>query len=82
MSKCPLCGSELIKNLPEARQKGYAIPILSCGGCAYNIAQLPIHNEEFSSSEAITAFEKLEELNAKILEKTALHDTIKNLADR
>ena len=82
MSKCPLCGGKLRKNLIELRIPGTTLPELFCEDCDYDVVALVIESKELRSVQAKSAFESLEELNDELLEKTELHDTIKNLADR
>ena len=82
MSKCPLCGGKLRKNLIDLRIPGTSLPELFCEDCDYDIVALVIESKEMRSLQAQNAFESLEELNDELLEKTELHDTIKNLADR
>ena len=82
MSKCPLCGGKLRKNLIELRIPGTTLPELFCEDCDYDVVALVIESKELRSVQAKSAFESLEELNDKLLEKTELHDTIKSLADR
>ena len=82
MSKCPLCGGKLRKNLIELRIPGTTLPELFCEDCDYDIVGLVIESKELRSVQAKSAFESLEELNDKLLEKTNFYDTIKNLADR
>ena len=82
MSKCPLCGGKLQRNLIDLRIAGTSLPEIYCENCDYDIVAYSIESKEMRSIQAQNAFEVLEELNANILEKTSLHDTIKNLADR
>ena len=82
MSKCPLCGGKLQRNLIDLRIAGTSLPEIYCENCDYDIVAYSIESKEMRSIQAQNAFEALEELNANILEKTSLHDTIKNLADR
>ena len=82
MSKCPLCGSKLQRNLIDLRIAGTSLPEIYCENCGYDIVAYSIESKEMRSIQAQNAFEDLENLNAEILEKTSLYDTIKNLADR
>ena len=82
MSKCPLCGGKLRKNLIALRTPGTSRPELFCEDCDYDIVGLVIESKELMSVQAKSAFESLESLNQKLLEKTELHDTIKNLVNR
>ena len=82
MSKCPLCGSKLQRNLIDLRIAGTTLPELFCEECDYDVVALVIESKELRSVQAKSAFESLEELNNKLLEKTELYDTIKNLVDR
>ena len=82
MSKCPLCGGKLRKNLIDLRIPGTSLPELFCEDCDYDVVALVIESKELRSVQAKSAFESLESLNQKLLEKTELHDTIKNLVNR
>ena len=82
MSKCPLCGSKLQRNLIDLRIAGNSLPEIYCENCDYDIVAYSIESKEMRSLQAQNAFDLLESLNQKLLEKTELHDTIKNLADR
>ena len=82
MSKCPLCGSKLQRNLIDLRIAGTSLPEIYCENCGYDIVAYSIESKEMRSLQAQNAFDLLESLNQKLLEKTELHDTIKNLADR
>ena len=82
MSKCPLCGSKLQRNLIDLRIAGTSLPEIYCENCDYDLITQHIESEEMGSIQAQNAFDLLESLNQKLLEKTELHDTIKNLADR
>lgn len=82
MSKCPLCGSKLQRNLIDLRIAGTSLPEIYCENCDYDIVAYSIESKERRSLQAQNAFDLLESLNQKLLEKTELHDTIKNLADR
>ena len=82
MSKCPLCGSKLRRHLIDLRIAETSLPEIYCENCEYNIITYSIESKEMSSIQAQNAFESLEELNDKLLEKTSFYDTIKNLADR
>ena len=82
MSKCPLCGEELIYTLLPAREHGTSYPELFCSECDYEIVGEKIEAYDILSDESKAAFYKLKAINERILEKTSLHDTIKNLADR
>lgn len=82
MSKCPLCGSKLQRNLIDLCIAGTSLPEIYCENCDYDIVAYSIESKEMRSLQAQNAFDLLESLNQKLLEKTELHDTIKNLADR
>ena len=82
MSKCPLCGSKLQRNLIDLGIAGTSLPEIYCENCDYDIVAYSIESKEMRSLQAQNAFDLLESLNQKLLEKTELHDTIKNLADR
>lgn len=82
MSKCPLCGGKLRKNLIELRIPGTTLPELYCEDCDYDVVAFVIESKELGSVQAKSAFESLEELNDKLLEKTKFYDTIKNLVNR
>lgn len=82
MSKCPLCGGELRKDLIDLRIPGTTLPELYCGDCDYDVVAFAIESKELGSVQAKSAFESLEELNNKLLEKTNFYDTIKNLVNR
>ena len=82
MSKCPLCGSKLQRSLIDLRIAGTSLPEIYCENCDYDIVAYSIESKERRSLQAQNAFDLLESLNQKLLEKTVLYDTIKNLADR
>lgn len=82
MSKCPLCGSKLRRHLIELRIAETSLPEIYCENCEYNIITYSIESKEMSSLQAQNAFDLLESLNQKLLEKTELYDTIKNLVNR
>ena len=82
MSKCPLCGGKLRKNLIDLRIPGTTLPELFCEDCDYDVVALVIESKELGSVQAKSAFEALEELNNKLLEKTSFYDTIKNLVNK
>ena len=82
MSKCPLCGSKLQRNLIDLRIAGTSLPEIYCENCDYDIVAYSIESKEMRSLQAQNAFESLEELNDELLEKTSFYDAIKNLADR
>ena len=82
MSKCPLCGGRLKKNLIDLRIHGTTLPELYCQDCDYDVVAFVIESNDMGSVQAKSAFESLEELNDKLLEKTSFYDTIKNLVNR
>ena len=82
MSKCPLCGEELIYTFLPAREQGTFYSTLFCYNCDFELVGEKIKTKDILSDEPKTAFYKLKAINQKLLEKTTLYDTIKNLADR
>ena len=77
MSKCPLCGGRLKKNLIDLRIHGTTLPELYCQDCDYSIITCHIESDDMESFQAKSAFESLENLNNELLEKTNFCGTIK-----
>ena len=82
MSKCPLCGKDLRYALLPAREHGTSYPNLFCYECDFELVGEKIKAYDSLSDESKSAYYKLKAINERLLEKTSLHDTIKNLADR
>ena len=82
MNKCPLCGEQVVCSLLPAREQGTFYPTLFCYNCDFELVGEKIKTKDILSDESKTAFYKLKAINERLLEKTSLYDTIKNLADR